>query len=163
MNEQKIFLYLDKLNIPYKNHIHQPVFTVEESEHLYGLIPGAHTKNLFLTDKRGTYILVVMVSDDRLDLSAFRKQLNMKNLTFTTPEELFQLLGVTPGSVTAFGVINDTDHKVTVYLDSDFTSHDMINCHPLRNDMTVTISTQDLIHFLKTTGHDPVITQLPKR
>lgn len=163
MNEQKIFFALEQLNIPYKNHIHEPVFTVEEAQKLYDSIPGGQTKNLFITDKRGNYLLVVMLSEDRLDLSLFRKQLAMKNLTFATSEELQQLLGVTPGSVTALGVINDTQHKVTVYLDQDLAKHDMVNCHPLRNDMTVTIATEDLLHFLKSTGHEPIITEFPKR
>ena len=102
-----LFAYLDSLGIAHKTVTHAPLFTVEQSQALRGTIPGGHTKNLFLKDKRDTVFLVVAPEDARVDLKSLHHKLGANRFSFGSSALLEELLGVTPGAVTAFGVIND--------------------------------------------------------
>ncbi|WP_026942863.1 prolyl-tRNA synthetase associated domain-containing protein [Hellea balneolensis] len=157
VSRKKLFEYLDELNIPRTTIDHAPVFTVEESAEIKADMPGAHTKNLFLKDKAGRFFLICAQSDTQIRVNKLHPLLGCKRLSFGKPEPLLDLLGVTPGSVTLFSVLNDTDNLVTLILDASLLEHDIVNFHPLLNDATTAISSEDMMVFAKATGHDPII------
>jgi Ala-tRNA(Pro) deacylase len=153
-----LFAYLDRLGIAHKTVRHPPLFTVEESRALRGKIPGAHTKNLFLRDKKGAAFLVVALEDAEIELKSLHRRLGASGrFSFGSAELMGELLGVEPGSVTPFAVINDTAARVTVVLDAAMLAHDVLNFHPLRNTATTTIARDGLVKFLEATGHRPRI------
>lgn len=150
--------HLEKLGIETTTIEHPPLHTVEESQALRGEIPGAHTKNLFLKDKKGTLFLVVAEESRQIDLKALHHRIGGSGrLSFASADQMRERLGVEPGSVTAFGVINDAEGLVRVVLDEALLAHDMVNCHPLTNRATTTIAAADLMAFLRETGHEPLI------
>jgi len=161
--ETTLFNRLDALGIAHHTFAHAPVFTVEESHVHCHDIPGTHTKNLFLEDRNGGLWLVVAREHLRVDLKALARALGVARFSFAAPELLQTTLGVPPGSVTPFAVINDTGTRVRVVLDKGMLERDPLNYHPLRNDMTTAIAAADLLRFLRDTGHDPIITDLPER
>ena len=152
-----LLAHLDLLGLVTTTVTHPAVFTVEESKSLRGDIHGAHTKNLFLKDKRGHLWLVVTLEDQDVDLKALRKEIGAAQLSFGNPDLLSEVLGLEPGSVTPFGVINDTELRVTVVLDKGLLTFDVLNFHPLTNTATTQISPKDLQAFLCDTGHKPEI------
>jgi Ala-tRNA(Pro) deacylase len=152
----ELFAALEALNIPYRTVHHPPLFTVEQSRELRGQIPGGHTKNLFLRDKKDTIYLVVAEEDAEIDLRGLHRLLGASGrFSFGSPELLREVLGVEPGSVSPFGAINDTEYRVTVVLDHQMMRHETLNYHPLDNRMTTAIAREDLIRFLRWTGHEP--------
>jgi Ala-tRNA(Pro) deacylase len=154
----ELFAYLDTLGIAHKSVNHPPLFTVEESRTLRGKIAGAHTKNLFLRDKKGTTFLVVALEDAAIELKSLHRLLGASGrFSFGSAALMGDLLGVEPGSVTPFAVINDTGRRVAVVLDAAMMAHDELNFHPLRNTSTTTISRQGLLRFLEAVGHKPRI------
>jgi Ala-tRNA(Pro) deacylase len=156
-----LFNRLEELGIRTVTYEHPAVFTVGESEALEREIPGGHTKNLFLKDAKGRLFLVVAKSDTQIDLKALPKTLGSARLSFGKPDLLMEVLGVAPGSVTAFAVINDTDQRVSVVIDAALLCHDPINCHPLENTATTSIALDDLLKFFRTCGHEAKIEALP--
>ncbi len=149
---------LTRLGITVATVEHPPLFTVEQSQALRGEIPGAHTKNLFLKDKKGALFLVTAAEDAAIDLKHIHHRIGASGrISFGNPTLLMDTLGVAPGAVTPFGAINDTGGRVTVVLDAPLAAAPTINCHPLANTATTTIATADLIAFLRATGHEPVI------
>jgi Ala-tRNA(Pro) deacylase len=136
---------------------HPPVFTVEQARSHRGTIPGGHCKNLFLKDEKGSIWLIVCLEDARLDLKALPAKIGSKRLTFGKPDLLMKVLGVEPGSVTPFGLINDTLATTNVILDELMMCQNLLNYHPLRNDATVTIRAADLLAFIRSCGHSPRI------
>ena|ERR1700733_4511674 len=155
---EDLFAFLAHLNIPHKTGWHIAVFTVEEGRALRGSAEGGHTKNLFLRDKKGVPFLVVAQEDTAIELKSLHRQLGASGrVSFGSTELMRELLGVEPGSVTPFSVINDTDRRVTVVLDAALMAHEALNFHPLVNTGTTTISRQDLLKFLEATGHKPRI------
>ena len=154
----ELFAYLDGLGIVHKTVSHQPLFTVEESRALRGKIPGAHTKNLFLRDKKGTAFLVVTLEDAAIELRSLHRLLGASGrFSFGSADLMRELLGVEPGSVTPFAVINDKELRVTVVLDAAMMEHAVLNFHPLVNTGTTTISREGLLKFLEATGRMPRI------
>jgi Ala-tRNA(Pro) deacylase len=154
----ELFAYLDNLGIAHATVTHPPVFTVEEGRDLRGTIPGGHTKNLFLRDKKGVPYLVVAGEAAAIELRALHRVLGATGrFSFGSAELMHELLGVTPGSVTPFAVINDTARRVTVVLDAALMTHAVLNFHPLVNTGTTTISRDGLLKFLAATGHPPRI------
>ena len=158
-----LFAQLDALGIPHKTYEHAPVFTVEESQALCAHVPGGHTKNLFLKDRRDGLWLVVAREDLRVDLNALAKQLGLGRLSFGSAELLIGTLGVPPGSVTPFALINDREGRVRVVLDEAMLARDPLNFHPLRNDRTTAIAPFDLLTFIRACGHEPLVMALPER
>jgi Ala-tRNA(Pro) deacylase len=153
-----LFAFLDGLEIPYSTVSHPPLFTVEQSRALRGTIPGGHTKNLFLRDKRGAYYLVVASEDAAIDMKGLHRRLGAKGrFSFGSADALRELLGVEPGSVTPFAAINDIAGKVVVVLDAAMLAHQLLNYHPLVNTMTTSISRAGLMTFLRACGHEPRI------
>jgi Ala-tRNA(Pro) deacylase len=152
-----LFAFLDRLGIAHTTIEHPPLFTVEQSQALRGTIPGGHTKNLFLKDKKDTVFLVVAPEDGVVDLKSLHHTLGAGRFSFGSADLMLDLLGVTPGAVTAFGVINDTAARVNVVLDAGLMENAIINCHPLVNTMTTSIGRDDLLKFFTATGHTPRI------
>ncbi|MFA6264325.1 MAG: prolyl-tRNA synthetase associated domain-containing protein [Pseudolabrys sp.] len=154
----QLFAYLDGLGIAHPTVTHPPLFTVEQSRTLRGTIPGGHTKNLFLRDKKQAVYLVTALEDAEIDLKGLHRVLGASGrFSFGSTELLGELLGVTPGSVTPFGAINDKEGRVTVVLDAGLMEHAIINAHPLVNTMTTSVVRGDLLKFLEATGHPPRI------
>jgi Ala-tRNA(Pro) deacylase len=144
-----------ELGIATETHAHAPVFTVEEARELRGKIPGGHCKNLFLKDEKGAVWLIVCLEDARIDLKQAPSRIGSKRLSFGKPDLLMELLGVEPGSVTPFGLINDKAARVNVILDEQMMRNERLNYHPLRNDATTTIAARDLLTFIRACGHEP--------
>ena len=152
-----LFAFLDRLGIAHTTVSHPPLFTVEQSQALRGTIPGGHTKNLFLKDKKDAVFLVVAPEDARVELKTLHHKLGAARFSFGSADLMRELLGVEPGAVTAFGVMNDTSRRVNVVVDAGLMEHAVINCHPLVNTMTTSIAREDLVKFLAATGHTPRI------
>jgi Ala-tRNA(Pro) deacylase len=153
-----LFAFLDRLGIAHATVTHPPLFTVEESRALRGTIPGGHSKNLFLRDKKGALFLVTALEDATIELKSLHRTLGANGrFSFGSAELMLETLGIEPGSVTPFAALNDTGHRVTVVLDAAMMEHARINFHPLRNTMTTTIARDDLVRFLTATGHPPRI------
>src|SRR5689334_21022150 len=132
-----LFAFLDRLGVRHATVRHPPLFTVEESQSLRGQIPGGHTKNLFLKDKRGALFLVTALEDAEIELKSLHRRLGASGrLSFGSAEQMLELLGVEAGSVTPFGVLNDAQGRVTVVLDAGMMAHATLNFHPLANTMT---------------------------
>jgi Ala-tRNA(Pro) deacylase len=154
----ELFAFLDGLGVAHKTVRHKPLFTVEESQALRGEIPGAHTKNLFLRDKKGTVFLVVALEDATIELRSLHRLLGASGrFSFGSADLMREFIGVEPGSVTPFAVINDRLPRVTVVLDAAMMDHAVLNFHPLTNTGTTTISREGLLKFLEATGHKPRI------
>ena len=154
----ELFAALDRLGIAHRTVTHPPLFTVEQSQSLRGMIPGGHTKNLFLKDKKGALFLVTALEDAVIELKSLHRRLGAGGRFSFGPAELMrETLGVEPGAVTPFGAINDTAGRVTVVLDQALMAHATINAHPLVNTMTTSIGRDDLVKFLASTGHPPRI------
>ncbi len=154
----ELFAALDALRIPHKTVKHPPLFTVEQARALRGQVPGGHTKNLFLRDKKSALYLVVALEDAQIDLKGLHRVLGAQGrFSFGSSELLREVWGVAPGAVTPFGAINDTAGRVTVVLDADMMAHETLNYHPLDNTMTTSIARADLVKFLESTGHVPRI------
>ncbi|PTW63381.1 Ala-tRNA(Pro) hydrolase [Breoghania corrubedonensis] len=149
---------LEQLAIQTETIEHERVFTVAESSKIDREIEGGHTKNLFLKDKKGRLFLVVVLADATIDLRQIHKLIGAQGrVSFGNAELLEEVLGVTPGSVTPFALINDTGHRVTPVLDAQMMTHDRLNYHPLSNDATTSIGREDLLAFVRACGHEPQI------
>jgi len=147
---------LDELGIAHTTHHHPPVFTVEEAQRWKGDLPGAHTKNLFLRDKKGIMWLVVALHDRDVDLKVVAPQVGAKGrLSFGSADRLMRYLGVIPGSVTPFAVINDHGGQVSVALDAALRRQEVWNAHPLDNSMTTAVRGEDMVRYLEAMGHVP--------
>ena len=157
----QLFAFLDTLGIAHTTVTHPPLFTVEQSRALRGQIPGGHTKNLFLRDKKNNVYLVTAEEDADIDLKGLHRVLGASGrFSFGSAELMLELLGVAPGSVTPLGVLHDTEGRINVVLDAALMEHDTINCHPLVNTMTTSLKREDLVKFLEATGHSPRITRV---
>lgn len=157
-----LFATFDRLGIAHQTTEHPATFTVAESAAIKAAIPGAHSKNLFLKDKKGHIFLITAKDHTPIDLKRAHDTIGGRGrLSFGSAELLRECLGVEPGSVTPFGVINDIDHKVTVILDAELMRHERVNFHPLVNTMTTGLDRDDLLKFLRASGHEPQILALP--
>jgi Ala-tRNA(Pro) deacylase len=157
-SQDNLFAYLDSLGIAHQTVTHAPVFTVEESRALLSRVPGVHSKNLFLRDKRGTLFLIVASEDAAIELKSLHRILGASGrFSFGSAELLRETLGVEPGSVSPFAAINDKAGRVNVVLDAAMMAHEVLNFHPLSNTGTTTISRDGLVKFLEATGHQPRI------
>ncbi|MBN8244214.1 prolyl-tRNA synthetase associated domain-containing protein [Nitratireductor aquimarinus] len=155
---ENLLEYLETLGIDAKTHRHPPLFTVADSQSLRGEIEGGHTKNLFLKDKKDNFFLVTVDEDAQVDLKTIHHKIGAASrVSFGKPDRLMEFLGVEPGSVTVFGVINDEEHSVKVVLDADLMENDLINAHPLTNEATTSIRRDDLMRFLEAVAHAPLV------
>lgn len=169
--------FLQEHSIQFEYYEHKPIFTVEEGEDIKHSIPGMHTKNLFLTDKRGQYFLVCVESSKRLAISAFRKLVGAKDMSFWSAEEMMELLGLTPGSVSLFGLANPPSFghlpcpqgdsrwsqggkQLNLYLDKDLREAERVWRHPNRNDATIVLDHINLVKFLDSLSYTPTLLSL---
>jgi Ala-tRNA(Pro) deacylase len=152
--EKKVYEVLDELNISYQRYEHEPVFTVDEVNELGIDIPGQHCKNLFLRNKKGdTQYLVIVDDSKKVDIKALAMQIESTKLSFASPDRLYKYLGLTPGSVSVFGLLNDIEHCVEVVLDRDMANSQQIGFHPNTNKATVVIKYTDFEKFIKWCGN----------
>ena len=155
LTPDQLFARLDGLGIAHRTYSHPPVFTVAEAVALRGQLPGGHCKSLFLKDKKGGLWLAVVLEERRVDLKQLAAAFGAARFSFGSPELLYETLGVRPGSVTPFALVNPGAHRVAVVLDKAMLKHDPLNYHPLENDRTTTISPADLLLFIAACGHTP--------
>lgn len=148
-----LFQRLDDLGLGYKTISHPPLFTVDDSKALRGALDGGHAKNLFLKNKKGRMWLLVAEESAPVNLKAFAKQIGAGNLSFGKPELLMEILGVIPGAVTPFALMNAAPGSITPLFDQDLLAEDPLNFHPLDNTMTTTIAKADLLRFIEALGH----------
>jgi Ala-tRNA(Pro) deacylase len=157
---EQLFARFAELGIETKTYTHPPLFTVEESRRLRGDLPGGHCKSLFFKDKKERYWLVVTLEDRPVDIKALEGRIGSARLSFARPERLMEVLGVKPGSVTPFALINDIECQVAVVLDQAMLAHDPLNYHPLHTEATTAIAPKDLIRFVESCGHAPRVVDL---
>ena len=159
-----IFRFLADHDIPYERVDHPPVFTCEEAERLVPPLPGAHTKNLFLRDRKGRrHFLMVVDESKQVDLKQLTRLLQVSKLGMASPERLQRYLGVTPGAVTLLGLINDAERAVEVVIDEKVWAAEALQCHPLVNTATVAIARSDIERFLQLSGHGYQVVEVPGR
>jgi len=154
---EELLRLFDELDLATETVQHEAVFTVEEARRLRGSLPGSHSKSLFLRNKKKQMWLVTAEADREIDLKRLGESLGSGRLGFASPERLMTHLGVIPGAVTPFAVVNDTEGLVGVALDREMLEHEPLNFHPLENTKTTSISRSDLLEFLAATGHEPVL------
>ncbi len=161
LTPDELLALLGQLGLATTTHHHEAVFTVAQSSAIKEDIPGGHTKNLFVKDKKDNHFLIVAEGTSVIDINRIHPLIGARSrLSFCNAERLMQLLGVEPGSVTAFAPVNDHQKRVQVVFDEALLTHDLINCHPLTNTMTTTISKADLMRFLDHVGHPPMVVAL---
>lgn len=155
---------LSSLEISYSVYDHPAVFSTKDVVELPSRIPGQDTKNLFLRDdKRTTYLLVCVKAATRVNLKELGRSLGVKGITFGSPEELQNLLGVTPGSVCLFALGNDSEGKVRGYIDSSIKLGEQMQNHPLENTATVVLRTEDTLHVCERLGHPLTQISIPSQ
>src|SRR4051812_44414252 len=151
-SRQDLMARLDELGIETETREHAPVFTVEEARALRGEIPGGHCKNLFLNDEKGALYLIICLEDARIDLKTLPQRIGSRRLSFGKPDLLTRVLGIEPGSVTPFALINTAPGDIDVILDEAMMREPVLNYHPLKNDATTTIRSRDLLTFIRNCG-----------
>ena len=160
----ELFAFLQELGIEVGTVSHPPLFTVADSQALRGEIPGGHTKNLFLKDKKDNFFLVTVEEEAEVDLKQIHHVIGAASrVSFGKPEALMEHLGVIPGAVTAFGLINDKKGAVKFVIDDALMEHETINAHPLSNEATTSIAAGDMLRFARATGHEPAILKVSAR
>jgi Ala-tRNA(Pro) deacylase len=158
---EDLLAFLAALGIENHTVEHPPLFTVEDSRTLRGEIPGGHTKNLFVKDKKGRLFLLVLGEETVVDLKRVHERIGAQGrVSFGSAELLEAVWGVRPGAVTPFGAINDEAGRVQVVLDEAMMHHERLNFHPLVNTRTTGLKSADLVKFLRATGHEPLIAAL---
>ena len=162
LTPEDLFARLDDLGIRHRTYRHPPVFTVVEAAALRGELPGGHCKSLFLKDKKGGLWLVVALEERPIDLKRLAAALEAPRFSFGSPDLLYEVLGVRPGSVTPFALANDRARRVRVVLDKAMLAHEPLNYHPLENDRTTAIGPADLLRFIAACGHTPFVVDLPE-
>jgi Ala-tRNA(Pro) deacylase len=161
---EDLLAYLAVVGVETSTVEHPPVFTVEEAQALRGEIPGGHTKNLFVKDKRAQLFLLVLGEETEVDLRRVHERIGAHGrVSFGSADLLEEVWGVRPGAVTPFGAINDRSGRVTVVLDEAMMAHDRLNFHPLVNTRTMGLASADLVKFLRATGHEPLIVALGRQ
>ncbi len=159
-SQDELLDVLSKIGIKYVNHEHPAVFTVEEADQHHEGIEGVHSKNLFFKDKKKNLFLVVTLSDKSIQIKELAKKIGAKSPSFGKPDLLMEVLGVIPGSVTPFAVINIQDQPVKIILDEELMENDLLNFHPLVNTATTTIAPADLIKFMEYCNQSPEIIKI---
>ena len=161
MTSEQLLTRLAELGIAVRTVEHRPVFTVEEARRFRGDLPGTHTKSLFLRDKKGAMWMAVCLESRTVDLKDLASRIGAKHLSLGSPERLLRHLGVIPGAVSPFAVVNDADRLVQVVLDREVLARDPVNLHPLDNAKTTAIAAADLLRVLEAEGHRPQVIDLP--
>jgi Ala-tRNA(Pro) deacylase len=156
-NAEDVFAFLDAHGIAHRTYRHPPVFRVEDGAEIKRAMPGGHTKNLFLKDAKGQLWLISALGETKIDLKSLPATIGSAKLSFASESRLLEALGVRPGSVTAFALINDPEHRVRFVLDKALLEHETVNFHPLSNDATTAVSRQGLLDFLAALDVEPLM------
>ena len=157
-----IYNFLDSIDVSYERFDHAAVFTVSEAKRLSPEMNGASTKNLFLRDKKGfRHFLVTVPQDKQVDLRELSSLLEASRLSFASPERLRKYLGINPGSVSLLALLNDSEKKVEVFVDNEIWNSELILCHPLVNTSTLAVTREGMMQFLKKTGHNLRLVEVP--
>ena len=160
MNKQEIYKYLKDNHINHKTFEHEAVYTMPELDNVYLPYLENIAKNLFVRDdKKHNYYLITVKGDKRVDLKEFRKKHDLRSLSFASLDDLINILSLSPGSLTSFGLLNDIEHKVTLYLYMAF-KDTIIGIHPNDNTATVYLNTQDLINIIETHGNKVIMIEI---
>lgn len=154
---EDLFARFDELGIAHRTVCHEPVFTVDENREYRGLLDGGHCKNLFLKNRKNAYWLIVCLEDARIDLKELGGRIGAGRPSFGSAERLMEVLGIVPGAVTPFALMNDRERRVQPVLQARMLEISPLNYHPLRNDRTTAIAPDDLVRFIENCGHKPVI------
>ena len=149
INSKSLTKLLDENKINYKLYLHPPLFTVDDSKQLRGKIDGAYTKNLFLKNKKDNFFLLSCLENTKIDLKSLSKKIKLGNLSFANEKFLYKFLKVEPGSVTPFGLLNDSKNEIKFYLDLKLNDFNSFNFHPLINTATINIKKNDFYNFFK--------------
>lgn len=158
---EELFAFLEGLGIATRTANHPPLFTVADAQALRGEIAGAHTKNLFLKDRKDNFFLLTVEEEAQVDLKTIHGRIGAAGrVSFGSPDALLRLLGVTPGAVSAFGLISDAERRVRFFLDETLAKAETVNAHPLTNEATTSIASADLLRFAEATGHPAAILKL---
>jgi Ala-tRNA(Pro) deacylase len=152
-----LFAFLDRCGIVHRTLEHAPVFRVDEGLEIKAALPGGHTKNLFLKDAKARLWLITALGETRIDLKTLPGVIGSARLSFGNEGLLHQTLGVRPGSVTPFALINDVDHQVTLVLDAALLARDPLNFHPLTNAATTAVSKDGFMEFLAALDVLPIV------
>lgn len=157
---ESLMAQMEEMGIEYELHHHEAVYTVAESEKVDAQITGTHCRNLFLRDKNKKNYLLVLSVETEVDMKKLPAVIGSDRLSFGSADRLWQYLGVRPGSVCPFSIMNDTDHQMKILLDKSMMETEIVNYHPLLNTMTVSLKPVDLIKFIESTGHEAHIVDL---
>ena len=149
INKTKLLQLLDRYKVEYKIFNHPPLHSVKDSIKMRGIIKGAHTKNLFLKNKKNNFFLITCLENTMVDLKLLQKNLNLGNLSFAGEKYLKELLSVNPGAVTPFGLLNDINHQIKFFFDINLNNFETFNFHPLVNTNTISIKKEDFFNFFK--------------
>jgi Ala-tRNA(Pro) deacylase len=160
--EEELLAFLDRSEIQFQRITHAPVYTCDQAEQYRPDLPAVSTKNLFLRDKRRNFFLVMTACRKRVDLKALGRALMTNKLHFGSPEDLLEMLGVTPGAVTVLGLINDRQQRLRLVVDADIAGEENFLCHPLVNTATLVLTRADLLRFFEICGHQPEIVSVPE-
>ena len=152
LTKKDLLEFLRSKALDFQIHDHDPLFTVEDSERLRGEIKGAHTKNLFLKNKKNNFFLFSCDENAKVDLKRFSKSIEAKNLSFASSEYLERILGIKPGSVSPYALFNDNDNVVEFYFDETLFKSETINFHPLINTTTISIKTSAFVDLILEKG-----------
>lgn len=147
-----LFEILNKLEIKYELLEHEAVYTVDEAKELDNMLEGIGCKNLFLTNKKGNYFLVMIHEDKRANIKEIESLVDCKHLSFGKEEDLKEVLGLEAGSCTPLGIVNDKDNKVVLIFDKDLVDKKVL-CHPNKNTATLSLEFPDLIKFIEYLEH----------
>ena len=158
------FKFLEEHDIAYERHDHPAVYTIEEADRLVPPLAAAKTKNLFLRDAKGKrHFLVLVGGDKQVDIKRLQALLGTSRLSFGSPKRLKEYLGIEPGAVSLFAVVNDPEHQVEVIADKTLWSASKFQFHPLVNTSTLVVSKEGVVRFLESTGHTPQVIEVPDR
>lgn len=157
---ENLIEHLDDLGIEFEIFDHDPIFTVEEGAHLKTDIPGVHCRNLFMRDKKKNNYLLTLANETEVDLKKLSDVLGSGRLSFGSADRLWEHLGIRPGSVNPFCIMNDPDNDVTFFLDEHMMKGNIVNYHPMDNAKTIGLSPADLVKFIESLGHNYTIIDL---
>lgn len=162
LDKTDIYILLDKLNIWYRSVEHKAVYTMSEAAETVSPFPEAGAKNLFIRDdKKQNYYLITVKGDKRVDLKVFRRKYNTRALCFASATDLENIMGLIPGAVTPFGLLNDKSCMVRMFIDKEFMKEPgIIGVHPNDNTASVYMKTTDLITLIKNHGNEVIITDI---
>ncbi|MGB3454716.1 MAG: prolyl-tRNA synthetase associated domain-containing protein [Litorimonas sp.] len=158
--EAALHALLDRLGIAHRTEEHEAVFTVEDGRSVKARFPGGHSKNLFLKDKAGQFVLISALGETPIRLNRLHPHIGTKRLSFGREEALIEHLDVRPGSVTVFSVMNDAVGAVRLVLDTALFDHEHVWFHPMRNTASTRVRPEDLVTFARATGHEPLLLDL---